>query len=326
MFRNLFLALLIILLTIVAACGNQNTSGGDGGNSNYPEKPVTFYVNYSAGGNTDLSYRQFAKVAEEYLGEQIVIENVTGGGGTTGVAELANAEPDGYTLGNVSMAPMTVAPHNQPVPYEPDDFSFIGGWGKQIYGIVAAKDAPYDDLESFVSYAKENPGMQFSDPAPGGLNGLAVTLLDRAENGELEFQNIPYEGGGEATSAVLGGHVDFTSNNPAPLISGLENGDLKLIASMSDIRFDVAPDVPTVRELGYDYDVTSWFGIGGPSGLPDEVVEKWEDVIQKTLEDPEFQEAAEDLQTPLQWMPGTEYGELIQENYELYGEIIDDSN
>lgn len=323
MFKRFTLICLILLVTVLTACSDGEESS-DG--SNYPDKPVTFYVNYSAGGNTDLSYRQFANVAEKYLGQNIVIENVTGGGGSTGVAELAKAEPDGYTLGNLSMAPLTVVPHNQPVPYEPSDFTYIGGWGKQLYGIVASKDAPYDDFESFLEYARENPGMQYSDPAPGGLNGLSVTLLDRAENNELKFESIPYSGGGEATSSVLGGHVDFTSNNPAPVISGLQSGDLKLIVSLSDARFDVAPDVPTIRELGYDFDVTSWFGIGGPEGLPDYVVEKWTEVIQKTLEDPEFQEAAEGLQTPLEWMSGEEYEKLIHSNYELFGEIINESN
>lgn len=96
--------------------------------------------------------------------------------------------------------------------------------------------------------------------------------------------------------------------------------------SLSDIGFSTAPDVPTVRDLGYDFDVTSWFGFGGPKGLPDDVVKKWEEVIQKTLEDPEFQEAAEKLQTPLEWMPGDEYNELINNNYEVYGDIINNSN
>ncbi|QQK76533.1 tripartite tricarboxylate transporter substrate binding protein [Salicibibacter cibarius] len=303
------------------ACGDQEVDV-----ENYPEEPVTFYVNYSSGGNTDVVYRQFADVAEEYLGEEIIIENVDGGGGTVGVSELANEEPDGYTMGNLSMAPLTVSPHNQQVPYSTDDFSYVGGWGLQMYGLVAPADAPYDDLDDFVEYARENPGMSFSDPAPGGLNGLAVDLLDREENGELQIESVPYDGGGESTSAVLGGHVDFTSNNPSAVVSGLDSGDLKLIASMSDVRFEDEPDVPTAEEQGYDVNVTSWFGIGGPEGLPEEIIETWEEVIQQTLDDPEFQESAESLDTPLEWMPGDEYEELIDENYELYGEIISDEN
>lgn len=328
MFKKITFLLILALTLVLVACGGQSDLETEDAevDESYPDKPVTLYVNYSAGGNTDLNYRKLADVAEKYLGEQIKIENITGGGGTTGIVELAKAEPDGYTLGNVSMAPMTVTPHNQEVPYSPSDFTYLGGWGKQLYGLVAAKDAPYDDLDSFVEYARENPGLEFSDPAPGGLNGLVVTLLDRVEDNELNFKSIPYDGGGEATSAVLGNHVEFTSNNPAPLISGLENGDLKLIASMSDTRFDTHPDQPTASESGYDVDVTSWFGIGGPTGMPENVQEVWAEVIQKTLEDPEFQEVAEDLQTPLEWMPGDEYEELINDNYELYGELIEEQN
>src|SRR5690625_882154 len=123
MFRKFSFLFMLALIVVLAACGGNNDSDTEDAEADdsYPDKPVTLYVNYSAGGNTDLNYRKLADVAEKYLGEQIKVENITGGGGTTGVAELAKADPDGYTLGNVSMAPMTVTPHNQEVPYSPSD-------------------------------------------------------------------------------------------------------------------------------------------------------------------------------------------------------------
>lgn len=325
LFQKASIISVVVFLIILSACAENSASNNDSDNedSGYPTKPVTIYVNYSAGGNTDLNYRQLANVAEKYLGQTITIQNVTGGGGTVGLADLSKAKPDGYTLGNVSLAPLTVSPHKQNVSYEPDSFTYLGGWGKQVYGLVVSKDSPYETLEEFIEGAKENPGsFSFSDPAPGGLNGLAIELLDREEDNIPNFKSVPYEGGGEATAAVLGNHVDFTSNNPAPMISGLESGELRLLASLSDSRIDAAPDVPTVRELGYDFDVTSWFGLGGPSGLPDEVIEKWTEVLEQTVNDPEFIEAAEKLDTPLEWMSGEEYENLVKERYEEYGEVI----
>lgn len=342
-FKKTFLVMTLLLMAFVTACGNsgsqtQSTSTiGDVSTeqdanttqqSDYPNKPVTIYVNYSAGGNTDLSYRALAKTAEKYLGQSIVIQNVTGGGGAIGVAELAKAKPDGYTLGNLSLAPLTVLPHRQSVTYDPTtDFTYIGGWGKQLYGIIVSKDSPYDTFEEFITAAKENPGtFTFSDPAPGGLNTLGAQLIDRAEGNIPGFKSIPYEGGGEATAAVLGNQVDFTVNNPAPVVSGLESGDLRLLVSISDTRWEIAPDVPTVRELGYDFDLTSWFGFGGPAGLPEEVVAVWSDVLQKTLEDPEFIETMKKMDTPLEWLPGEEYYKLVQESYETFGAIIAEEN
>jgi tripartite-type tricarboxylate transporter receptor subunit TctC len=335
MFRKLSKKLLFVMVALLVgfmtACGNSETtseSGNEGSkseSSGYPEKPVTIYVNYSAGGNTDLSYRALAKTAEKHLGQPIVIKNVTGGGGAIGVAELAKAKADGYTLGNTSLAPLTVLPHRQEVTYDPKtDFTYIGGWGKQLYGIVVSKDSPYETFEDFIAAAKENPGMTFSDPAPGGLNTLGAQLLDRAEGNVPGFKSVPYQGGGEATAAVLGNQVDFTVNNPAPLISGLESGDLRLLVSLSDSKWEALPDVPTIRDLGYDYDLTSWFGLGGPTGLPDEVVKVWEEVLQKTLEDPEFIETMKKMDTPLQYLPGDEYQELVNESYDTFKAIIEE--
>jgi tripartite-type tricarboxylate transporter receptor subunit TctC len=328
-----FIAVAFLFL-FLAACSSEETQSekGDSGKeakesgSSYPEKPVTFYVQYSAGGATDLAYRQFFSVAEKYLGESIVVENVTGGGGTVGLSELAKREPDGYILGNTSLQPLTITPHNQTVAYTADDFSYIGGWGKYLYGIAVKADSPYADYSEFLEASQKNPGMAYSDSGPGGITTLGMMMLDQAEDNVPSWKSIGFDGGGEAMSSLLGGHTDFGINNPGAYKSALENGDLRLLLSLSDTRWDLAPDTPTAREVGYDFDITSWLAIGGPKGLPDEVIEVWSDVIQKTIEDPEFIEAAEKMDLPLGWMPGDEYEATVNEMYGVYGDLIKQLN
>ncbi|OLO28101.1 hypothetical protein BTR23_18500 [Alkalihalophilus pseudofirmus] len=338
-----FLAVAFLVL-LLAACGSEETqTGNENGNNeasnggaseeeatesgtSYPEGPVTFYVQYSAGGATDLAYRQFFAVAEKYLGETVVVENVTGGGGTVGLSELARRTPDGYTLGNTSLQPLTITPHNQTVAYSVDDFTYIGGWGKYLYGIAVKADAPYADYAEFLEASRENPGMAYSDSGPGGITTLGMMMLDQAEDNVPSWNSIGFDGGGEAMSALLGGHTAFGINNPGAYKGAIENGDLRLLLSLSDARWELSPDTPTAREVGYDFDITSWLAIGGPKGLPDEVIEVWSDVIQKTIADPEFIEIAENMDLPLDWMAGDEYGEVVKEMYDVYGELIEQLN
>ncbi|MGJ9457865.1 tripartite tricarboxylate transporter substrate binding protein [Oceanobacillus sp. CF4.6] len=316
-----------ILIFFISACNSEDVESDAQSDTNgYPERPVTFYVQYSAGGATDLAYRQFFSVAEKYLGETIVVENVTGGGGTVGLAELAKQEPDGYTLGNTSLQPLTITPHNQTVSYKASDFSYVGGWAKYLYGIAVRKDSPFKTFEDFIKASHDNPGMPYSDSGPGGITTLGISMLDKAEGNIPSWQSVGFDGGGEASAALLGGHVDFGINNPGAYKSSLESGDLRLLVSLSDTKWDLAPDAPTISELGYDFDITSWLGIGGPKGLPEEVIEVWSEVIQKTIEDPEFIEAAKNMDLPLDWMPGDEYEETVNEMYDVYGEIIEETN
>lgn len=239
--------------------------------------------------------------------------------------KLATEKPDGYILGNTSLQPITITPHNQTVTYTPEDFRYIGGWGKYLYGIAVKADSPYQTYEDFINASRESPGLTYSDPGPGGITTLAMQMLEKAEGGVTQWKSVPFQGGGEATASLLGGHVDFNINNPGAVASGLQSGSIKLLASVSDSRWEIAPDAPTIRELGYDFDLTSWLAIGGPKGLPDEVVEVWSDVIQKTIADPEFIEAAKKMDLPLDWMPGDEYEDLVINMYDEFGALIEAS-
>lgn len=330
MMKKMLFVSMAFLLFILGACSSSspttssNTTSQTSGEG-YPTRPVTVYVQYSAGGSTDLAYRQFMAVAEKYLGQSIVVQNVEGGGGTVGLAKLATEKPDGYILGNTSLQPITITPHNQTVTYTPEDFRYIGGWGKYLYGIAVKADSPYQTYEDFINASRKSPGLTYSDPGPGGITTLAMQMLEKAEGGVTQWKSVPFQGGGEATASLLGGHVDFNINNPGAVASGLQSGSIKLLASVSDSRWEIAPDAPTIRELGYDFDLTSWLAIGGPKGLPDEVVEVWSDVIQKTIADPEFIEAAKKMDLPLDWMPGDEYEDLVINMYDEFGALIEAS-
>ena len=146
---KLFALVLVLALALsLCACGSA-------GGKEYPSGPITMIVNYSAGGGTDLAARALGDAAAEVLGTAITVSNVTGGSGTVGVTELANSKADGYTIGVATLSPLALVPWQLEVTYTPDSFKYICAFGQYGYGIVVAKDSPYQTLEDLIAAAKE---------------------------------------------------------------------------------------------------------------------------------------------------------------------------
>lgn len=315
MMKNL--SIVLILSLIFTACGTSgNSTSQKEAKSDYPNKPITFIVNYGAGGQFDILSRAIAKPLEKYLGQPVVVKNVEGGGGTAGLAEIAKAKPDGYTVGLLSSGPLTINPHRMKVSYTVDSFTFFKGWGNTLIGIAVAKNSPYKSMKDLMEAAKTKT-INVSNTAPGGTPSLLLELLNKKYGSKLV--SIPAQGGGEGVTAVLGGHTDAIVSNTSIMSGG---SDLRLLGSGSEQRWPNVPDVPTIKEQGYDIALDGLLSIGGPAGIPQDIVDKWVKAIDAALKDPEFIKVCEKYSTPFVNKSGPEFQKWAKEKFDEFGPIV----
>ena len=220
--------------------------------------------------------------------------NKPGGGGVLMHELLAQAKPDGYTLGVVATGVLTRTPFLREVSYDPEkDFTYIMLFALWQYGLVVKADSPWQTLEEFLDYAKKNPGkVTYSTAGTGSAQYLAMEYLAQVEG--IKWTHIPYKGGINAVTALLGGHVTACAQ-AVEWKPYVEDGQLRLLAVLGAERIPSFPEVKTLKELGYDYAVVSGPGIAAPAGLPPEVVDYVTTRFAKASKDPKFLELLNNL-------------------------------
>jgi len=253
----------------------------------YPEKPVNLMIPYGGGGSTDVTARLLANLAQKDFAKPIVVVNKPGGGGVLMHELLAQAKPDGYTLGVVSTGVLTRTPFLRKVSYDPEkDFTYIMLFALWQYGLVVQSDSPWKTLDEFLDYAQKNPGkVTYSTAGTGSAQYLAMEYLAQAKG--IKWTHIPYKGGINAVTALLGGHVTACAQ-AVEWKPYVEAGQLRLLAVLGGQRIPTFPEVKTLKELGYDYEVVSGPGIAGPAGLSPEVVDYLTKAFTTASHDQEF--------------------------------------
>ncbi len=261
----------------------------------FPEKPITVLVSFAAGGSSDMSFRALAVGAEKYLGQSIIIENKGGGGGTLALANIANAKPDGYTLAQAASTGIVRAPQMQKVTYKPlKSFTPIMAYvGAHNSGLVVKSDAPWKNMKEFIDFAKKNPGkIKYGTPGVGSAPHHAMEFIAHQEG--IRWIHVPYTGSAPAMTAVLGGHLEAGSVGPE-LVPFVEAGQFRLLGTHEYKRSAAFPNVPTFKELGYDFANETVFSVFGPAGLPPDVVAKLETAFTKGMETPQFKAVCEKM-------------------------------
>lgn len=262
----------------------------------YPTRPVSMVVPFAAGGSFDVLGRTVSIRMGELLGQQIVIENTSGGGGVNGTMRVVNATPDGYTilLGSVGTHAYNPAIYKN-LRYNPvSDFAPIILFADQPVVLIARKDLPAKDLQEFIAYAKTNAAkMQYGSAGVGSTTHLACTLLNKAIG--VDTVHVPYRGGAPAAQGVLTGEIDYTCLNmgsATPLIVG---GNVRGIALLSMTRAESLPSVPTAHEQGLrDFEVSTWNALFAPKGTPAEIVAKLNDATRTAIDTPAIKERLHD--------------------------------
>jgi tripartite-type tricarboxylate transporter receptor subunit TctC len=261
----------------------------------YPSRSITVVVPFPAGGPSDVVARIVADQMSKTLGQQMVIENVGGAGGTLGSARVAAAAPDGYTLLAGSMGSHVSAPVLTPnLKYDPQDFTAIGYTAHSPAVIAARKDFPAKDAKEFVAYLKKN-GDKVKE-AHGGI-GASSHMACLVFNTELGIKPtlVAYRGTGPAVNDLVGGHIDFLCEQSVSVAEQIKAGTIKGYVVASQQRLAVLPNVQSAKEAGIKYDMSIWAGIFAPKGVNKEVVDKLAAALNKALDDPAVQKRLADL-------------------------------
>jgi len=271
----------------------------------YPSKPITMIVPFPPGGVADIVGRPLAAQMEKTLKQPVVVVNRTGAGGAVGMAAVAKAAPDGYTilmgLSSISIFPVSDRINGKTPSYEMRDFAPIALITADPTVLVVSADSPWKNLKEFVASAKAYPGkINYSSSGVYGTLHVAMEIFANAAN--IKLFHVPYQGGGPALTALLGGQVHALASGPAPAVGQIKAGKMRALASWSTERLPLMPDVPTFKELGYDAEFYIWSGVFAPAAIPTPVLDRLRAAVREAATSPEFKGAMEKVQTPVNYL------------------------
>ncbi len=280
----------ILLSSILASFGWLAFSGAAWA-ADYPVKPIEIVVPVAPGGGTDMVARAFVEAARKYLPQQpFVVTNKPGASGAIGMAEVANAKPDGYKLGLV-IVEMTILPHMGLAKFTVNDFKPIARLNADPAAITVRADAPWNTIEEFITYARSKPGGVQMGEGGGAGNIWNLAAVAFEEKAQIKVNHVPFMGASPAVLALLGGHVEAVSVSPGEVAQHVAAGKLKTLAVMSDKRWGgLFEKVPTLKERNIDVSVEAWRGLAAPKDTPAEIVDLLRGVAQKAAADPVFRD------------------------------------
>jgi tripartite-type tricarboxylate transporter receptor subunit TctC len=293
----------------------------------YPSKPITFVIPFAAGGDSDLSGRNVAAHASKYLNNTpIVAVNRTGASGAIGAMAVRNAAPDGYTLLVGRIATHAILPAlDAKLPYKWNEFTMLSLIELNPYLCFVKSDSPYRNAADLVAEIRRSPGkLNFSTAGAGTSQNMASQyLMTLAGLTKDHAVGIHYKGGGEVTTAVLGGQVQFACNNAPTVIPQVKAGTLRALFATPS-RLAELPDVPSAAETGYPdmNKIVGWTALMGPPGLPKDVVDKWVEVFARLAADAEWQQGNARLGGIAAIRSPAETEKFVREQYELYDKLV----
>jgi tripartite-type tricarboxylate transporter receptor subunit TctC len=271
----------------------------------YPSKPVTMVVPFPPGGVADIVGRPLAAQMEKVLKQPVVVVNRTGAGGAVGMAYVAKAAPDGYTilmgLSSISIFPVSDRINGKTPSYEMKDFAPIALITADPTVLVVSADSPWKNLKEFVESAKAYPAkINYSSSGVYGTLHVAMEIFANAAG--IQLFHVPYQGGGPAVTALLGGQVHALASGPAAAIGQIKGGKMRALASWGTERLPLMPEVPTFKELGYDAEFYIWSGVFAPAAIPTPVLDRLRAAVREAANSPEFKGAMEKVSTPVSYL------------------------
>lgn len=284
----------------------------------FPERPVTMVVVFPAGGATDLVGRLMQPAFAKALGADVVVKNAGGGGGTIGTAEVAAAEPNGYTIALAPIGPTTTQPHLRELPYDTlKDLVPVCRVYDSPVVMMAAKDGKYATLDALVAAAKATPrGVTYASVAPGSIPHVVMAALEQAAG--IEMKHVPFPGSAAMVKALLGGTVD-TLADVANLVPKYE---LRPLAVYAEKRMSEFPDTPTMQEKGYDLTYSIWGGLFAPAGTPADTVQKLSAACGEAMADARVIEGMQKQQTPIAYLDTGAFTSFVKNEYEKNGKVL----
>ena len=290
----------------------------------YPTGPVRVLVPFGAGGATDVVARVFADRLQQRMGQSFTVENRGGAAGQIAAAAFARAPADGYTLMFTTAAPITVAPlMNDKVQYDPrKDFVPVAVVAVQPVWVVVNANSPFKTLADVVKHAKDNPGkLTYGTSGVGTELHLAAEAV--ARSAAIQMVHVPFRGGGEVITALLGSQVDFAALSTASIAGAVKQGTLRVLAVSSPKRMTDFPDVPTFAELGHPgATMVPWWGLMAPAGTPQAIVARLTQELEAASKDEAVRERLKATFVQIEFAGPQEFSRRLDAETALYGEII----
>ena len=300
--------LLIGLLLLAFPAAAQDT---------YPSRAIQMIVPFPPGGVADITGRPTALVMGRLLKQSVVVVNKSGAGGAVGAAQAARAAPDGYTilmaLSSISVLPVADRLQGRAPSYELAQLAPIALISADPTVLVVRGDGPYKTLKDLVDAAKAKPGT-INYGSSGVYGTLHVAMEIFAGAADIKLFHIPYQGGGPAVAALLGGQIDALASGPSAAIGQIKAGKMRALAVWGDKRLASMPDVPSMKELGYDATFYIWSGLFAPAATPVPILNTLRDAVKRTAQDPEFKEAMAKVETPIAYLDAPEFKAFVDKD------------
>jgi tripartite-type tricarboxylate transporter receptor subunit TctC len=291
----------------------------------FPSRAIQIIVPFPPGGVSDLVARPFAAALEKAIKQPVVVVNKTGASGNVGIQGVAVTRPDGYTL-LASLSTISVTPEvdrimSRPAAFKLEDFAPIALLASDPQVLVVRNEAPWATAADLVADAKKRPNqIKYS---PGGIYAimhLAMELFTHAAG--INLVQIPYSGGGPAMTALLGGHVEASTPGPQVVYPQVKAGALRALAVTGSKRLPGFPDVPTMKELGYDVDYYVWTGLFAPKATPPEVIKVIREATRQAVNSVEFKTAIENMRTTVTYLDADEFRVFWEKEIKTLSQVV----
>ncbi|MBN1333011.1 MAG: tripartite tricarboxylate transporter substrate binding protein [Synergistales bacterium] len=316
--KVLSLLLIVCLIAIFASVSYGETWK--------PSKPITLIIPSNPGGGHDNNARIVAKVAEKYTGQPINVVNQPAGGGVVAYSKMMTADPDGLTVGQVSISIVSDQYLINGCNYNQDSFKYIAQIAADPNNLVVATDGPFGkmNLEEFLEYARSNPG-RVRIGVSGNWTNHDYTRHQIESTAGVKFQRVSIKGGANIVMAVLAGDLDAGVPYPSEVKGQVDAGKMKILAHNAEERLDLWPDVPTFKERGLDVVLPIWRIWVLPLETPQEILDGWYSIMEKTMNDPELKKTYADTGIGYAFKGPEETRKVIDKAHITYKKIIEEA-
>ncbi len=294
----------------------------ESGTAGFPDRPIQVLVGWPVGSQNDGIDRVIAQSLQKILKQPVILQNVPGGGGALVLGRIKTEKPDGYTLFQTGTARYSQTPHERAVPFDPfKDFAYLAQHARFLYLLEDRPDSPWKDFEGLVLYVKKNPKkVKYSTTGVGGGNHLMMEYLAMREN--LQWIHVPYNSNPEATMALLGGHVELATVTFGLEIEHIRAGRIRPLLALNDKRLPLFPEVPTILEKGYDFNLFSAACWSVPSATPKDIQQILEKALLQSFKDPAVLDVINKWNMAYDPLDSEALTKMIGKDYKVFGELL----
>ncbi len=304
----------------IAGCTDQ-LEGQLGEEQQFPSQKIEMVCPWAAGGGTDRTSRKIAELAGNHLDTSFYVTNKTGGTGSVGFNSVADADPNGYTVG-ITTVELCIISHLGVSDITPKALKPVMQYNFDPASITVREDAPYGTIQEFVTHAKDNPGtIKVSNSGTGSIWHLSAAGF--AQEANIDIKHIGYDGGSPATKAVINGEVQATAASPAEVAPQVKDGPLKVLSIMGRERIDLFPEVPTLKESGFDFTLGAWRGLSVPSETSDDRTSTLHDTYKSVYDSDAFKSFMTKNGFRQVYRGPDEYGTFLSSEYDRFKKIIE---